>query len=364
MSYINLRKVAAYVMNIEEQKKYVQEAIASAESYIDIWEKAYPEDKRPREAIEAAKACLANPTEATRKASYAAYADAHSAAYGIYEGRDDVEFKRTPASDAAARAADAAYAAYDTATDRAKEALELDAKKASATYINLRKIAIAGENQVDWDAIEARDEARQSLFIILGHLLKTFNLKEYSVVSAYLTGRSYLSRELSEIAKNLIKKLKPVCDEMMVDLTKACSEQGGGNLDENIEKQIEEKYKDKILLEIKKASASYINLRKIAAIVPRTYTIGDPHDKFSSEYIISFTMAKKESPEDVGVMLLRVFARPQKTGLNTVEAVVKEWIDKNFPERHYPGNKYIPAVEILSGPNSINRIKFPIGGKK
>ena len=49
-------------------------AIKFARSCIHFWDAAYPEDKRPLKAIEAAEAWLENPCEET--AADAAYADA------------------------------------------------------------------------------------------------------------------------------------------------------------------------------------------------------------------------------------------------------------------------------------------------
>ena len=50
-------------------------AIYAAELSIGNYEKKYPDDKRPRWAIEAAKAWLENPTEENRAAAYAAVLD-------------------------------------------------------------------------------------------------------------------------------------------------------------------------------------------------------------------------------------------------------------------------------------------------
>ena len=72
-------------------------AIYCAELVVGIYEKQHPDDKRPRQAIEAAKAWLNDPTEENRQAASAASAAAYDAAY------------------AAASAAYAAYAAYDAA---------------------------------------------------------------------------------------------------------------------------------------------------------------------------------------------------------------------------------------------------------
>jgi hypothetical protein len=61
-------------------KQYVAYAIYAAEQVIEIFEKRNPGDKRPREAIEAAKRCLKNPDKKNKAAAYAA-ADAAFAAY-------------------------------------------------------------------------------------------------------------------------------------------------------------------------------------------------------------------------------------------------------------------------------------------
>ena len=57
-----------------EKKDSVALAIYAAELVIDIFEKVYPDDKRPRNAIEAAKNYLKNPTPAARAAAGAAWA--------------------------------------------------------------------------------------------------------------------------------------------------------------------------------------------------------------------------------------------------------------------------------------------------
>ena len=56
-----MRVVEAYIWPKEESVKL---AIFAAELVIDIYEKKYPNDDRPRKAIEAAKGWLENPSEA------------------------------------------------------------------------------------------------------------------------------------------------------------------------------------------------------------------------------------------------------------------------------------------------------------
>jgi hypothetical protein len=88
-------------------------AIYSAESVISLYEVKYPDDSRPRKAIEAAKAYLEDPSEVNRKAAanaanaaYAADAAAYAAAYAAYAAA----YANAAADAAAYAAADAAAA--------------------------------------------------------------------------------------------------------------------------------------------------------------------------------------------------------------------------------------------------------------
>ena len=79
-------------------------AVVCAESVIDIFEKKYPDDQRPRQAIEAAKAYCLYPSEENKKTASAAASVAHDAA---------------SAAASAAAAADATYSASAAANYRA-----------------------------------------------------------------------------------------------------------------------------------------------------------------------------------------------------------------------------------------------------
>lgn len=63
------------------KKDSVSLAIYSAELVIDIYEKQYPDDDRPRKAIEAAKKVLKNDTKENRDAARSAESAAESAAW-------------------------------------------------------------------------------------------------------------------------------------------------------------------------------------------------------------------------------------------------------------------------------------------
>ena len=91
-----------------KRKQCIQYAIYAAEQVIDIFEKEYPDDKRPRKAIDAAKLYLEKPTKENEAASAAyassyACASSYAASYAAYA---------TYASSSATYATYAAYAAY------------------------------------------------------------------------------------------------------------------------------------------------------------------------------------------------------------------------------------------------------------
>jgi hypothetical protein len=96
------RRMRLVDMRIWRPEDSVSLSIYAAESVINLYEKQYPKDDRPRKAIEAAKAYLADPTQERARAAYAAGAAAYAAARAAYAAG---------AARAAAYAADAAYAA-------------------------------------------------------------------------------------------------------------------------------------------------------------------------------------------------------------------------------------------------------------
>ena len=89
-------------------KQYVSYAVYAAEQVIAIYEKKYPNDKRPRKAIDAAKKCIKNPTAKNKKAAYAA-------AYAAADAAADADAYGAAAYAADAAAVAAAYAAADAA---------------------------------------------------------------------------------------------------------------------------------------------------------------------------------------------------------------------------------------------------------
>lgn len=87
-----------FIVRLMTHQQKIRYAIYAAEQVLDIFEKKYPEDKRPRLAIEAAKRWLKNPSEKNKTAAYAAANAAYAAANAAYAAAD-------AAADAAANAA-------------------------------------------------------------------------------------------------------------------------------------------------------------------------------------------------------------------------------------------------------------------
>jgi hypothetical protein len=109
------------IVRIMKRKQYLAYAIFAAEQVIEIYEKKYPDDKKPREAIEAAKKVMAKDTRENRSsvaanaasaAAYVAYAaNAASAASYAAASASYAASAASAASNAASNAANAAYAA-------------------------------------------------------------------------------------------------------------------------------------------------------------------------------------------------------------------------------------------------------------
>ncbi len=57
-----------------DYRGYVSYAVYAAELVLPIWEKKYPDDKRPHKAIEAAKRCIDDPSKKNKEVAAAAVA--------------------------------------------------------------------------------------------------------------------------------------------------------------------------------------------------------------------------------------------------------------------------------------------------
>jgi len=69
-----------YVVRRFNKRKRVMYAIFAAEKVLNLFEKKYPKDMRPREAIAVARAYLKKPSKVTKKTAWSAWSAARSAA--------------------------------------------------------------------------------------------------------------------------------------------------------------------------------------------------------------------------------------------------------------------------------------------
>ena len=104
------------IVRLLDRKNHIRYAIFAAEQVISIFEKKCPEDKRPRNAIDAAKAVLKKDTKETRAAAMAAALAAGDVAYAAAAAAMAAALA---AGDAAGAAAGAA--AWAAAGDEMKE---------------------------------------------------------------------------------------------------------------------------------------------------------------------------------------------------------------------------------------------------
>ena len=108
------------ICRLFDRRQRIQYAVFAAEQVLDIFEKKYPDDKRPRLTIEAARACVEDNSAAAAyhaaAAAVAAYdaTAAYDAAYHAAAAYDVAD-----AANDAANAANAAYHAAAVAADAA-----------------------------------------------------------------------------------------------------------------------------------------------------------------------------------------------------------------------------------------------------
>jgi hypothetical protein len=124
------------------RKDEIRYAIFAAEQVIEIFEKQYPDDKRPRNAIEAAKKVLKNPSLKNKNAAANAYAAAVNAAAAA-----NAAYTVAAANAAYAAAANAACAAANAAYAAAVNAAAANAyAAAAAAYAAAANAACAAAN--------------------------------------------------------------------------------------------------------------------------------------------------------------------------------------------------------------------------
>jgi hypothetical protein len=124
------------IVRVLDKINCVRYAVFAAEQVLPIFEEEYPDDNRPRKAIEAAKAYIENPCEATSKAVVVA----ENAANAAWSARV-MAGKRTAAESAANAAAHAAESAANIFTVYASAFAAANTAYAAA-YADCDKILI------------------------------------------------------------------------------------------------------------------------------------------------------------------------------------------------------------------------------
>lgn len=120
------------ICRILNRMQCIQYAVYVANLVLPIYEAEYPDDKRPRQAIAAAKKYLKNPNRKNAAGAVDAADDAGVAYYAAFYAADDTYC-------AAYCAADAAYCAAYCVTDDAVDAAYCAADDAAGAAIKIRK---------------------------------------------------------------------------------------------------------------------------------------------------------------------------------------------------------------------------------
>ena len=121
-----------FIVRVMEYHDYVSYAVFAAEQVIDIFEKEFPDDNRPREAIESAKKCIKNPSDENKKE--AAWSAARAADSASWAADSAAYWSAERAANSAARAVYWVACAADSA------ACAACAAKATANAKILKKI--------------------------------------------------------------------------------------------------------------------------------------------------------------------------------------------------------------------------------
>ena len=147
------------LMSLEQKRKY---AIFAAEKVLDIFEAKYPQDKRPRKAIEAAEGVVNSDTKENRsKAADSAYAAA--AAYDSAYAYDAAADAAAAAASAADTAASAYVYAYD-ASAAADAAVAAASAASSAADTSAYAYAYADDAAAAADAaVDADDSIKETI---------------------------------------------------------------------------------------------------------------------------------------------------------------------------------------------------------
>lgn len=142
------------------KKDSIALAIYSAELVIDNFEKKYPDDDRPRKAIEAAKLVLQNDTVKNKFAAQSAAESAESAAlsarYTAWYAEFAAQFAAQSAAEVARYAEFAVWSAAESAAISAKSAAEVAQSTTEYTAQSAAEVAQFAAKSARYAAISAK----------------------------------------------------------------------------------------------------------------------------------------------------------------------------------------------------------------
>jgi len=162
--------LTVYSLN-PDKRLAVTIAVFFAEDALSFWEAEFPENMRPRKAIEAAKEWIVNPCQETVDAAYAAAAAAANATATT----TTAPYANVAAANAATYAA---YAAYTTAASATTAAAYAAANAAAANATHAAYAAAYTANAAAYAVSHAADAANRRLYThnklaqLLPHLLE------------------------------------------------------------------------------------------------------------------------------------------------------------------------------------------------
>jgi hypothetical protein len=131
------------IIRFMDYKQRVSYAVFAAEQCIENYETSYPDDDRPRQAIEAAKICIENPSAENKEAAKSAAWSAESAAWSAWSASESA---RTAWSASESAALSAAESAAETAADTAARSAWSAARSAWSAWSASESAALSSRS--------------------------------------------------------------------------------------------------------------------------------------------------------------------------------------------------------------------------
>jgi len=193
--YTDMRILKAYKW---QKKDSVALSIYAAELCLKNFEKVFPDDKRPREAIEAAKKWLAEPTSANESAR-SAWSTAEWSAWAAWSAAESV----------------ARSAARSTAESAARSTAESAAESARSA---VRSAAWSAWSTAEWSAWSARSAAESARSAARSAAWSAWSTAEWSAWAA-AAWSAWSARSAAESARSAAESARSAAESAWSALT-------------------------------------------------------------------------------------------------------------------------------------------------